>query len=197
MKSYSQYDEQQFILAAFEGYGGNSRRFVDIGAFHPTDKSNTRALYELGWGGVCVEPSPVPMQNLLDAYGFDERVQLIQAAVALDKSIMELYVTDDAVSTVDTCEYDKWKKAAKFRGRMFVPTITLGDISNQFGGFDFWNLDAEGISGDLFLEAMRIGYEPRCYCVEHDGRMPELMQAAALHSYTCTYANGTNMVLVR
>ena len=33
-------------------------QFLEIGAYHPEEFSNTRALVELGWGGVYVEPSP-------------------------------------------------------------------------------------------------------------------------------------------
>lgn len=61
---YSQFYEETFILKAVEKCEGS--RFLDVGAFHPTDKSNTRALYEAGWSGVMIEPSPVPMRNLLE-----------------------------------------------------------------------------------------------------------------------------------
>ena len=33
--------------------------FLDLGAYDGVDLSNTRALTELGWAGVCIEPNPV------------------------------------------------------------------------------------------------------------------------------------------
>src|SRR5271155_4834851 len=33
-------------------------RYVDVGANHPTDDSATRAFYDRGWRGICVEPVP-------------------------------------------------------------------------------------------------------------------------------------------
>lgn len=61
---YSQQDEEKYILEALEGITGT---FLDIGAWHPTDKSNTRRLIELGWSGVLIEPSPGPFINLMRA----------------------------------------------------------------------------------------------------------------------------------
>src|ERR1700683_5262801 len=84
MKDYSQYGEQAAILAAFaptpkEGVViVQEARFLDIGAYHPTDKSNTRALFELGWSGVMIEPAPGPMRSLLAEYGNEPRIALIQ-----------------------------------------------------------------------------------------------------------------------
>ena len=57
MQSYSQYGEDRAIVELFGDHVG---RFLDIGAWHPTVFSNTRALFERGWSGVMVEPSPCP-----------------------------------------------------------------------------------------------------------------------------------------
>ena len=193
---YSQYDEEKHILAAFEpGYKG---RFLDVGAFHPMDKSNTRALFEKGWTGVMFEPSPGPMRNLLAAYGKDgSGVMLISAAVGIESGLLNLHVTNDAVSTASEAEYGIWKNATGWYGKMLVPVMTLPEITNQFGGFDFINLDAEGISGELLLKALEIGLEPHCFCVEHDGRTTELLERATAKGYRCTYSNSTNIVLVK
>jgi len=205
VKSYSQYEEQRFILEAVgeteedlaAGRVFGAKRYLDIGAWNAKDKSNTRALFELGWAGVMIEPSPGPMLGLLAEYGFEERIQLISTAVSLEPGLLPLHITHDAVSTSKAEEFERWKNTVKFIGKMSVPTLTLEQISNQFGGFDFINLDAEGISADLFNHAMTLGWEPRCWCVEHDGRTTELLERATGRGYRCTYANGTNIVLVR
>jgi FkbM family methyltransferase len=195
MTDYSQFNEQAAILAAFpEGIG----RFLDIGAWHPTDKSNTRALYEIRWSGVMIEPSPGPMKSLLAAYGNDERVTLVQAAVSLDTApLVRLHVTDDAVTTSSEAEYEKWKEAGGFLGSLMVPCITLTQIAQQFGGFDFWSIDAEGLSADLFLQALTLGMLPTCVCVEFDNRLAEISAAATKEHYVMTFSNSTNAVFVR
>jgi FkbM family methyltransferase len=197
MKDYSQFGEQFAIFDALRPIVEEPGRWLDIGAWHPTQFSNTRELYELGWHGVAIEPSPGPMLSLLEAYGEDPTVTLIQAAVGLEPGYVTLHVTDDAVTTGSEAEYERWKSTAKFRGRLTVPIITLEEIAHRFGGFQFWNIDAEGISADLFRRAMTLGLYPKCMCVEHDSRTTELLEVATRHGYRCLLCNSTNVVISR
>jgi hypothetical protein len=91
--NYSQGDEQPHIVAALGGV--RPGRFLDIGAFHATQLSNTRALYLLGWSGVMVEPSPEPFLGLLREYGNDPRIQLICGAVGTERTIAKFHATAD------------------------------------------------------------------------------------------------------
>lgn len=192
---FSQYEEEKHILAAFpEDKLGN---FLDIGAWNAKDKSNTRALYEFGWSGVMIEPSPGPMLNLLSEYGDDPRITLVLGAVVCEASLIKLHITDDAVSTSSESEYEKWKGTAKFRGSLLTPGIPLEYLANRFGGFDFINIDAEGVSVDLFHQMLKLGWQPTCVCVETDSRLEEICAAATPKHYNLVYANGTNAVLVR
>ncbi len=192
---YSQYEEEKHILAAFAGK--TDGRFLEVGAWHPTDKSNVRALFELGWSGVCIEPSPGPLLNMLNEYGDEPRIALVSAAVGVDPGMIHMHVTDDAVSSSDRKQYDTWKDITKFRGMLHVPIITWHDISNRWGGFDFISIDAEGSSAELFLQMLKEGLQPKCVCCEHDNRLEELCSAATPLHYNLTYSNGTNMVMVR
>ena len=196
---YSQHSEEVAILRATDGMeGGPSiRRFLDVGAFHATQFSNTRALFELGWSGVMIEPSPGPMKGLLEVYGSEPRISLIQAAVSSDRGLVPMFISGDAVSTTEQANYELWKKTGGFIGTMLVPAVTLEELSNQFGGFDFINIDAEGPSADLFLEILTLGWEPRCFCVEHDGRFDAIQSAATERGYVVTKSNSCNLVLVK
>lgn len=208
MKDYSQFGEQAAILAAL-GYTQDVGEFVnpaelvesrllwDIGAWHPTEFSNSRALIELGWQAILFEPSPGPMQNLLAEYGYSKHVTLVQAAVALQAGLMDLWASDDAVSTSSDTEHERWKDAAKFRGKLLVPAITLEHIANRFGGAAFVNIDVEGGSAELFLHMLTLGMYPTVVCCEHDGRTTELLNAATAVGYHATLVNSTNIVVVR
>lgn len=216
---YSQNGEESAILAAFPDK--TDGRFLDIGAWHPTDKSNTRALYERGWSGLLIEPSPGPFINLLRAcqkcgavpselygerksmtcekcgggrYGADERLTLICAAVGLERGLMRLHATDDAVSTDNEEHYEKWKEVGGFFGQFLSPVLLLEDIFQQFGAFDFVNLDAEGSSASLLIRMFDGGVFPTCVCVEHDNRTTELCELAIKHGYALKYCDGTNLV---
>lgn len=197
MKDYSQAGEQEVILRAFEEKPVEAKRFLDIGAWDPDQFSNTRALVELGWSGVFIEPSPVPLLNLVKRYGQDlSKFIVIEGAVGLEPGMTYLHVTDDAVTTSKDAEYDRWKESAHFHGLMATPTITLEQIFNQFGGFDFVNIDAEGVSADLFLHMLGMGIFPTCVCVEHDNRTTELLDAASKLSYVGKVI-GANLIIWR
>ena len=203
MTRYSQHEEQAAILEAFDQKKPpNLNRFLDIGAYIPKDLSNTRALYELGWSGVMIEPSPAPMCALLREYGDDPRITLIQAAVGVPDMprLLKLHASEDCVSTIVDKEYENFKlqRNSVFNGSVLVPRITLEEIGDQFQGFDFVSIDAEGISAALFLHALEIGWNPHCFCVENDGEALSQMLSMALRSgYSATYANGLNTVFVR
>jgi FkbM family methyltransferase len=193
--SYSQYGEDVEILQQFDKPG----RFLDIGAWDPKALSNTRALYEAGWSGVIIEPSPTPFLSQLREYGNDPRIVLIHAALGFERHCAEFWVTDDAVSTTEKEQYDKWKDHAKFIGKFWTPMITLADLFNQFGvpGFDFVNIDVEGKSVDVLAALMATQAMPKCICVEHDERIVEANSLVARHGYKQILLNGTNVVFAR
>lgn len=238
MKKYSQYDEQAAILGAF-GWNADAtdfdderrakdHKFLDIGCWDPITFSNSRALVELGWSGVMIEPAPGPFLELLRCctkcgvgvderaheiygqrkqrecdkcgalrYGFDPRFTLIHAAVATTPGMVQLWVTDDALSTNDAASLAKWDELGGFYGKILSPAITLDQIAVQFGGFDFVNFDVEGQSAELFLQMLKLGWQPKCVCVESDGRDNEIISKATPLHYQVVYGNGTNLVLVR
>ncbi len=232
---YSQFEEEKHILAAL-GYGEfatmdpttQQRKFLDVGAWDPITFSNTRALVELGWSGVMIDPAPGPFIELLrqctkcgesvdtrvhevygqrkqrecakcgaERYGFCERLTLIQAAVGLEPGFMRLCATDDALTTSDEKSRKVWERDGGFYGWITSPVITLDQIANQFGGFDFVNFDVEGYSATLFLQMLKLGWQPQCVCVETDGRDNELIAAATPLHYNVVYGNGQNIILVR
>jgi len=189
---FSQYDEELHILAHTPETG----TFLDIGAWHPKQFSNTRALYEKGWRGVMIEPSPIPFDSLLREYGNDERITLICGAVGPERLLAKIHATADAVSTMSEGVHDTWKNAGGYYGSFYTPIITLRELFNQFGGaFEFVNIDAEGLSVDLLHAMLEIGLRPQCICCEHDGRLTEVIRASADNGYRIVHENGTNAIL--
>jgi len=203
MQVFSQNSEQNFILQAC---GTAPGRFLEIGAFNPEVFSNTRALYLQGWGGVMIEPSPVPFANLEAAYKGVGSVVLLNVAVVLEPvDSVRMWITDDAVSTTEQGNYDRWKNCAKFNGELEVPAVTLEQIYERYGNFDFVSIDTEGTSVDLLMRLFHIGSypfsdgpsRPAVICVEHDNRKDEIMAAAAPLGYSSIYESGENVVLAR
>lgn len=196
MTKYSQQDEQTYILEAVKGI--RTGRLLDIGAWHPCMFSNSRALIEMGWSALLIEPSPEPLVNLLKEYGHSANVEILAAGVGINHGLRRMHITADGLSTTEEREYEKWKKAAHFYGRLVVPMISVLELL-PFGPFDFVDIDTEGTSVDLLkwlLSDIRaVDYQrPRCICVEHNERRREVIDAS--HGlYETIHQNDTNMVL--
>ena len=195
---YSQNNEEQFIL---EHFGSMVGRFLDIGAFDGKTFSNTLALVERNWTGVCVEPSPPVFASLLKLHGGNPNIKLVNAAVSDTARLQAFYDSGgDAISSLSTAHVDKWSRNA---GTKFMPflihTITLPMIFEQFGyNFDFVNLDVEGLSYQLFtaLPLDKLA-QTTLLCVEHDGNVAPACQLAAQHGYRVVTSNPENLIFAR
>lgn len=193
IQDYSQNGEQRHILECVPGHG----QFLDIGAWNAEDKSNTRALFERGWSGVLVEPSPGPARGLIAAYGGCQYVSVVCAAVARERSLVRMQITDDALSTTEQGNYEAWESQGGYFGSCYVPTVTIKDLINQFGAFHFVNIDTEGTSVDLLHALLETPMDPQCICVEYDKRLEEAVQLGLSRGYRIVDANGTNLILAR
>jgi len=58
-KSYSQHGEDVHILKLIDTLNINKQRdiYIDVGANHPMDLSNTYLFYRKGYRGVAIEPN--------------------------------------------------------------------------------------------------------------------------------------------
>lgn len=192
LKTYSQRDEQRYILDACKDI--QAGRYLDIGAFHPEVFSNTRALFEAGWTGVLVECSPGPLANLARYFYRCEGIAIVAAAVRKQLGLTSMQISDDGLSTDDPDRAAFWKKAGGYYGEVWVPSITIPQILNQFGAFDFVSIDTEGSSVDLLADLLATEMYPRCICVEHDGRVIEAAQMAHAKGYRQVYVSEENLV---
>lgn len=190
--SYSQGEEEQHILEHCPEKG----RFLDIGAWNAKNLSNTRALYEKGWSGVLVEPSPEPFLGLLKEYGNDERIELLCMAIG-DRGYARFHASADALTTCSTINYERWREAGGFYGRFWASVVSIQSIIENFGPFDFVSIDTEGTSVQVFQDLLLCGARPACICVEHDFKNVETLEIAKQAGYREVYFSGENQVFAR
>jgi len=144
---YSQHfgKDEDVILEFFKDFVG---RFLDIGAHDGVTFSNTRALFEAGWSGVMVEPSPSVFPILKENYEvFREsgRIFIEDSALWHEEGIKDFYdACGDLVSSFNEQHVEVWRKTHPFK-KVAVKTITWEKLLSKYGSdFDFLNIDIEG-----------------------------------------------------
>ena len=198
--AYSQHEEETVLVQAL-----NAERcvghFLDIGAYDGKTFSNTMRLVELGWSGVCVEPSPSVFPALLNLHAANPAIVCVNAAISAKGGFVEFYDSGgDALSTCHVPHRDKWRASfnVPFK-KMLLYSITATQLFQQFGtNFDFINLDVEGISYELFmLMPLQILPSTKVLCIEHDGRIGELQEHVQRYGFGYVWHNNENVIFSR
>jgi FkbM family methyltransferase len=191
---YSQNSEEKFIVDYFQNHIG---KFLDIGAYNPFIFSNTRRLYELGWGGIFIEPSPICFKNFVAEYQNVDRITLINKAVVTDDRVeVAFYESNgDAVSTTNDNHKSKWENSGAKYNLIKVQAISIKEIE-KFNDIDFLSLDVESSNielfsafSDEFLSSLKM------ICIEHDS-MIDLIKSR-LTGFNELHRNGENIILVK
>lgn len=164
MNHYSQNDEQEFILKFFDGFVGN---LLEIGAFDGITFSNTRALLELGWEGLLVEPDP---RNV---------AKLIENCASLNVTILPVAAGEKPTwgrLAMDATQDRGWSSTITERclpgvlkpltTKLRVPVFDISELIYT-QEFEFISIDAEGMDFDI-LRAMPYDAMMGCrlLCVE-------------------------------
>jgi len=202
--AYSQNNEEQIILEllAKAGYPESiPGRFMDIGAYDGKTFSNTLRLAELGWAGVCVEPSPTAFAGLLKVHADNPEVILVNAAVGVKDEWIDFYDSGgDAVSSSSTQHVSKWQTNAGVKfSRFMLKSISMDELFTKFGSnFQFINLDVESLNINLFrILPWTWLKNTLILCVEHDRHIEEMTAVGAQNGFKVAHENAENLILSR
>lgn len=154
--------------------------FVDIGSGHGTIGSNSRALEERGWSGVCVDPFPIHMEG--------RTCEMFKEVVFSKPGLLMTFHTAGGLGGVGET-LGKWNKTAASAPTVDIRTVTVADILARAGAPQFIHyvsLDVEGAE----LEALRgfpfDRYHVGAWTIEHNREEPKRSQIVALlaaHGY--------------
>ncbi len=202
MKNYSQNNEQEVILKYFEGQNG---QFLDIGANDGVTFSNVRALAELGWKGVFVEPSPKAFERLRTNYDglkgfyfYNFAITDHNGKVFLQESGPLVSQYDVAlVSTIHQKEMKRFIGATKYE-TVEVPCLRWKTFLNRISikDFDFITIDVEGSEMDILPELDLTN--TRMICIEFNG-IPDLKRQYEqyLSGFNLIYTSAENLIYAR
>jgi FkbM family methyltransferase len=197
--SHSQGGEEPVILEIFKDQPTGS--FLDLGAFDGKTFSNTLALAEKGWSGVCVDASPRAFVALQETHKERPDVKLVCAAVSTEPApVTKFYDCPDLVSSLDEAHKNKWEAGSEVPfSEMYLPVITVLDLFTAFGfNFDFINIDLEGVSNHVLNQILiETECRPKLICVEHDGEHVEVSNRCREKGYHPAFLDGNNIILER
>jgi len=208
MSLYSQFGEDgQVILPFFEENPPCHKVFCDVGAFDGIIGSNSRALFEMGWTGVVIEPGPVPHEKLAKLYeGTDvlvlNKAVAAQAGMEVDLLYPVSNYGDLQLSTTKPIEKERWPHLNDWRSTK-ATTIRLADALGMLKDpIDFLSIDAEGMDFEVLMSADldKAQHLPRLIIYEHNDNRHGALGLADKHlggfGYRRIFKNIVNAVWV-
>jgi len=137
--------------------------FVDVGANHPTEQSQTWFLELKGWSGILIEPNSQLCRLLREQR---PRSKTVQAAVCSPEQVGEadLYIgACDAHSAV-TPQFDHALKGET--ERVMMRTLDSILIEAGISSVDFLSVDVEGMEIDVLKGLTLPDYRPQLILIE-------------------------------
>lgn len=169
--TFAQHADDLIVVSIFRSLGIEKPSYLDIGAHHPYNISNTALLYLNGSRGINIEANP----NLFEAF-LRERPEDVNLNVGIS----------DTPGTLDFYMIDKWsgrntfdRHAAEtfvasypqFRITEIIPIqmVTVQEVLDRYtqGRFpDFLSLDVEGLDERILRSIDFSRSWPKVICVE-------------------------------
>lgn len=197
MKKYSQGAEETHILEYFKdsepGY------FLDIGSYNPEIFSNVRALYELGWSGICIEPSDDPY-NVLKKFYNGTGVEVYNCAIGTETGIFPFFDSGgDALSSTDPVHVKKWTDNYDVTFTEITKQFyTLKDLikQSQYKSFNFVSIDVENDRLGIDILKQIDLYSVGMICLECGYEFRNEVKTY-MQGWKEVYSNAENILLAR
>lgn len=190
LESYSQWGEDRLVWEFFDRRAAGY--FLEAGAFHPTQLSQTYLLEKKGWQGILVEPMPDQIEAFTEKRPNSRLVR--KALGAPEQAGTELtFIVPAGEMSLARLLADNEKPAANQRS-LRVPLTTISEVLVEAKApcLDYLSLDLEGheLAALRGLDFNR--WRPRLIVIED--RVEDLTQHQFLRQqgYQLVYRTGCN-----
>ncbi len=175
-RTYAQHGDDLAILNLFGGLRVEKPTYLDIGAHHPFNLSNTALLHQRGSRGINVEAHPRLIKEFMTFRPEDTNVNV---AVVADRNVKEvtLYCLDQSEG-INTTVKGSLGDYGGSRFEVTVPATTADELIDQYAG-GAWphllSLDAEGRDLEI-IQSINWKREtmPLVICVEAVSQMGDI-----------------------
>ena len=196
------------IYLKYFGYK-TSGFFVDVGAYDGIQHSNTWALAEAGWAGLCYEPVEEYYQKCIYNHKKHSNVKTLQTCIGNKIGTVPLYISDVYSTYYELQPKSELRKHLYANSPVVISPITTLDKSlreNEVApNFDILSLDVEGAEIDV-LSAFTLGiWKPKMCIVEaHEKHIYKEMRVHAQFinkyfesmNYNKIYSDDTNNIYI-
>jgi FkbM family methyltransferase len=174
-RNYSQLGEQSVlenILARIQSKHTVNSVYLDIGAYHPHEGSNTFRFYQRGWRGMVVDPNPDKIRKFLRLRPDDIAIQkaVVPDSYAAATAVMRSSGPHDARESIDPEVNPNHKilEASLTYTTSVVPiSKLLTQCRAQLGLPSILNLDIEGLEYAIIKSADLVEHPVPLLCIEH------------------------------
>jgi FkbM family methyltransferase len=161
-KQLSHVEEERLVREFFSG--ATSGFFVEVGANHPTERSQTWHLEQAGWTGVLIEPQPD-----LAAFLVTARSAKVFAVACTSPDVAGQTVPLYAAGSLSSLDVSRMAPGAVAQYVIMVPTRTLDDILAEAQApapIDLVSVDVEGHELEVLLGFDLAAWRPRLILLE-------------------------------
>ncbi len=197
--SYAQCGEDLLLRCLFHLLRIQHPTYLDIGAHHPTDLSNTYLFYQTGSQGVCVEPDPTLIKAFHAKRPNDKSLNI--GISSGDSGQLSFFVFDDPTLNTfsETVKVEQIEAGRILKQTLTIPVLSINEVIREHFPLppNFVSLDTEGM--DLaILESLDFErYRPEAFCIETltnigERKMTEIIDFMAAQEYIIyadTYIN--------
>jgi FkbM family methyltransferase len=206
MKFYSQNGQDKYL---YNNHFKNKKNgfFVEVGADDGIDKSNTYFFENIGWNGICIEPSPVRFKELEK----NRQCVLVNKPIADEKKQVEFLDISgwgkgfsgiiDSFHRKHQSRINKLENNPKYKGKKVVTleTIPLKEIFEQANvtKVDYCSIDVEG--GELAV-LKSIDFDKvdiYCFSLENNFNDQEPIEYLKSKGYKQVKQVGADLIFVK
>jgi FkbM family methyltransferase len=158
----SQQEEEAIVRAFFSG--ATNGFFVEVGANHPIQRSQSYHLEQSGWTGVLIEPQPD-----LAAFLVTQRKAKVFAVACTSPNVAGDSLPFHVAGPLSSLNADRMAPGASADYVIMVPTRTLDDVLEEADAplsFDLLSIDVEGHEIEVMRGFDFAHWKPRLIMLE-------------------------------
>ena len=163
---WGQHCEDLVLATIFTRIGLEKPTYMDLGANHPIEISNTYFLYRQGCRGINIDANPNSMAvfDILKPEDIN-----LNIGISKEAGLLPFYVIEEGCGLNTFSKYEVDKLKAQTKQVINLPVVTLESVVEKYcpNGFpDFLDCDIEGLDYDVLNAYDLISDGPKVICVE-------------------------------